>query len=99
MVFVSSGACFFGEKSVSLSSTNVDVWQRCLTRLRDALPLQQFNTWIRPLKASQAEGGVTLAAPNRFIRDFVEDKYGALIAEVVSEATSPGLAQVVYRCG
>ena len=78
---------------MSLSSTNVDVWQRCLTRLRDALPLQQFNTWIRPLKASQAEGGVTLAAPNRFIRDFVEDKYGALIAEVVSEATSPGLAR------
>lgn len=78
---------------MSVNPTNVDVWQHCLTRLRDALPLQQFNTWIRPLKARHAEGGVTLAAPNRFIRDFVEDKYGALIAEVVSEATSPGLAR------
>lgn len=77
---------------VSLSPTNIDVWQHCLSRLRDVLPLQQFNTWIRPLKASHTEGGVTLAAPNRFIRDFVEDKYGGLIAEVVSEATSPGVA-------
>ena len=93
MVFCLVRGSLFGESPVSLSSTNVDVWQHCLTRLRDALPLQQFNTWIRPLKASQAEGGVTLAAPNRFIRDFVEDKYGALIAEVVSEATSPGLAR------
>lgn len=65
--------------TVQLSPT--DTWQYCLTRLRGEIPLQQFNTWIRPLQAAAYtdHGGLTLLAPNRFIRDFVEDKFGDLI--------------------
>ncbi len=65
--------------TVQLSPT--DTWQYCLTRLRGEIPLQQFNTWIRPLQAAACidHGGLTLLAPNRFIRDFVEDKFGDLI--------------------
>ncbi len=31
------------------------LWQRCVDVLRDELPSQQFNTWIRPLQV-EAEG-------------------------------------------
>ncbi len=61
------------------------VWQRCVDRLQDELPSQQFNTWIRPLQASQDESLLTLFAPNRFIRDFVSDKYSGRIVELVNE--------------
>ena len=71
---------------MSLRAMSTDSWQWCLGRLEDELPPQQFNTWIKPLQANASEGGVTLAAPNRFIRDFVEERYAVLIAEVLAES-------------
>lgn len=61
------------------------VWQKCVDRLQDELPSQQFNTWIRPLQARQDDSLLTLFAPNRFIRDFVSDKYSERIAELVNQ--------------
>ena len=61
------------------------IWSQCKLRLQDELPAQQFNTWIRPLQASGDAGHLRLTAPNRFICDFVEDKYAGLIAEVLRE--------------
>ena len=61
------------------------VWQQCVDRLQDELPSQQFNTWIRPLQASTDGRSLTLMAPNRFIKDFVSDKFAERIAELVRE--------------
>ncbi|MFK8041517.1 chromosomal replication initiator protein DnaA [Congregibacter sp.] len=61
------------------------IWAHCKTRLQDELPAQQFNTWIRPLQATHTEQSLQLLAPNRFICDFVTDKYGELIAQLLRE--------------
>jgi chromosomal replication initiator protein len=66
-------------------------WQQCVERLQDELPSQQFNTWIRPLQAAIEGQRLTLLAPNRFIRDFVTDKFGERISELVREL-SPGIS-------
>jgi chromosomal replication initiator protein len=58
--------------------------------LQDELPAQQFNTWIRPLQASQTEHALQLRAPNRFISDFVNDKYADLIARLLAEIQAAG---------
>ena len=67
-----------------------ELWQRCLTRLEDELPSQQFNMWIRPLQvAASADGAeLTLFAPNRFVVDWVRDKYLDRIGEVLGELQS-----------
>ena len=39
------------------------LWQQCLRELKAELPEQQFNTWIRPLQAVDAEGVLRLLAP------------------------------------
>ena len=53
--------------------------------LQEELPSQQFNTWIRPLRA-QADGEeLYLFAPNRFVKEFVVDKYMERISELVQE--------------
>lgn len=70
------------------------VWQQCINRLRDELPSQQFNTWIRPLQASASEQALTLFAPNRFIKDFVAEKYAGRIVELLEEL-QPGNALLV----
>jgi chromosomal replication initiator protein DnaA len=62
------------------------LWERCLLRLQGELPAQQFNTWIRPLKADQDGAGLRLFAPNRFVLDWVNDKFLHRIREIVAEA-------------
>ena len=56
------------------------IWPLCLTRLENDLPIQQFNTWIRPLQAVEKDTGLTLLAPNRYVRDTVERDYLGQIA-------------------
>jgi chromosomal replication initiator protein len=47
------------------------LWSRCAGALEIELPEQQFNTWVRPLQAVEADGGLKLLAPNRFVVDWV----------------------------
>lgn len=75
------------------------VWQQCIDRLQDELPSQQFHTWIRPLTAQGGEGSLTLYAPNRFIRDFVAEKYGERISELVRELVPDTLMDVAVDIG
>lgn len=70
-----------------------DPWQHCLNRLSGDIPQQQFNTWIRPLRAEWQESGLALAAPNRFIRDFVAEKYLPLIHTYLLDVVAPAAAQ------
>lgn len=72
-----------------------DPWEYCLARLRSELPQQQFNTWIRPLQPAVDDMSVVLEAPNRFIRDFVVNKYGRLIEELLGELSDHGSVSVV----
>lgn len=61
------------------------VWGRCADLLQDELPAQQFNTWIRPLIPKLEDGTLKLLAPNRFISDWVSEKFLQRIVEVIGE--------------
>ncbi len=75
------------------------VWQQCVSRLQDELPSQQFNTWIRPLQANEEGACLHLYAPNRFIKDFVSDKFGDRIAQLVNEVDTERDRDVVLEIG
>jgi chromosomal replication initiator protein len=51
------------------------IWENCLQRLLQDMPTQQYSMWIRPLQAVQDGTTITLFAPNRFVLDWVRDKY------------------------
>ena len=59
-------------------------WNRCLCALEAELPLQQFNTWVRPLHAVELPNGLKLLAPNRFVVDWVKTNLLTRIAELLS---------------
>ncbi|NWO10302.1 chromosomal replication initiator protein DnaA [Chromohalobacter salexigens] len=68
---------------------SVALWQQCLNFLQDELSSQQFNTWIRPLQAEDGDANeLCLLAPNRFVRDWVNDKYLKRINELLRELAS-----------
>jgi chromosomal replication initiator protein len=60
------------------------IWKLCAASLQDELPSQQFNTWIRPLQIDEtaAPSELRLLAPNRFICDWVTDKFLNRIREL-----------------
>ena len=59
-------------------------WRRCLDRLQEELPAQQFNTWIRPLQARVDDANLVILAPNRYVRDKVEGEYLEHIRRLIS---------------
>lgn len=61
------------------------LWQKCLDLLQDELSSQQFNTWIRPLKVMGDEHDLCLLAPNRFVADWVREKFLPRIEEILEE--------------
>jgi len=75
------------------------LWTRCLEYLQDELPSQQFNTWIRPLQAEASADGVLLRAPNRFVIDWVKDKYLNRIHEILCEVNDGRLLEVQMEVG
>lgn len=61
------------------------VWEFCSGQLQTELPAPQFNTWIRPLKLDGASDVLRLFAPNRFVLDWVMDKYITRIRDLVAQ--------------
>ncbi len=71
------------------------LWKLCLSRLEADLSAQQFNTWIRPLHAVEHENGLTLLAPNRFVRDFVHKEYLGMISNLAKNfSTEPAAVKL-----
>ncbi|RFQ19947.1 hypothetical protein D0N87_24915, partial [Pseudomonas sp. ATCC 13867] len=46
---------------------------------------QQFNTWIRPLQVEAEGEELRVYAPNRFVLDWVNEKYMGRMLELLSE--------------
>lgn len=70
----------------------ISIWKRCLERLEEELSPQQFNTWIRPLQAAGDDRALRLLAPNRFVQEWVKERFFERISELVSEHSSGNLA-------
>jgi chromosomal replication initiator protein len=55
-----------------------EFWSTCLSRFEQELPVQQFNTWIKGLNLEDDPENPTnfqLVAPNRFVMQWVRDRY------------------------
>ena len=61
-------------------------WQSCLDSFERELTQQQFNTWIRPLRLEHAGEGLRLVAPNRFVLQWVKERFAARIEELAAVA-------------
>ncbi len=58
-------------------------WEHCLELLKEELPSEQFNMWLKPLRSEFNGESLHLYASNHFILDWVRDKYHELITETL----------------
>ena len=63
--------------------TASEVWSRITSDARSVLPEQTFRTWLASAEAvSLSDDMLVIAAPTRFAVEWIEDKYGALLADL-----------------
>lgn len=78
---------------------SVTLWDKCLGCLEGEFPSQQFNTWIRPLQAEQNDGRLVLLAPNRFVMDWIVQKFLDRIKELVNQYAGDNPPEVMLEIG
>ncbi len=78
-----------------------ELWDRCLQRLEEELPSQQFNMWIRPLQVVASTDGteLTLYAPNRFVVDWVKENYLERVRNLLGELRKGAAPEVRLDVG
>jgi chromosomal replication initiator protein len=59
-------------------------WQHCLDAFRDELTPQQFTTWIRPLTVEAHDTGYRVLAPNRFVLQWIKERFADRIGEIAA---------------
>ncbi|WAI02966.1 chromosomal replication initiator protein DnaA [Buchnera aphidicola] len=71
------------------------LWKQCLDRLQDELPTTEFSMWIRSLKAKINNNILEIYAPNKFVLDWVKDKYLIQIKIILQDfcGSSPPLVK------
>lgn len=78
---------------------NVPIWEKCLNSLESEFPSQQFNTWIRPLQAEYADGKLVLLAPNRFVLDWIVERFLTRINELIKQFSDSKPPTVMLQIG
>jgi chromosomal replication initiator protein len=73
-------------------------WRLCLTRLEGELPQQQFRSWIAPLRCAVDGRVVTVTAPNRFVLQWVRDRFLPRLQELVAAELGAD-AELLLRLG
>ena len=78
---------------------SVTLWEKCLDSLQDEFSSQQFNTWIRPLQAEISDSKLILLAPNRFVLDWIIEKFLDRIKELVNQLSDSPPPAVILEIG
>ena len=60
-------------------------WSTCLSRFEQELSAQQFNTWIKPLQTEFDDNLLRIFAPNKFVLQWVKDRFLGKIETIASE--------------
>jgi len=77
----------------------MSVWESCLERLEGELTPQQFNTWIRPLQAIEEDNNIRLLAPNRFVLDWINEKYLDRINALLEKIMGGNACNIIVEVG
>ncbi|MEJ9281358.1 MULTISPECIES: chromosomal replication initiator protein DnaA [Ureibacillus] len=69
-----------------------ELWNKVLARVEQQISKPSFETWLKSTKLLSYKGtNVTIAAPNSFAREWLENHYVHLIAGILSELTGEDL--------
>ena len=77
-----------------IEENRLEFWNKCSEKLENKLTQDDFNTWIRPLKANLSDNILELVAPNDFILNYVEANLSTEIMEMVKNQSKKDISLV-----
>jgi chromosomal replication initiator protein len=84
---------------MSEGNVSSSLWLQCLQQLQEELPATEFSMWVRPLQAELNDNTLTLFAPNRFVLDWVRDKYLHSINRLLNEYSGSDIPSLHFEVG
>jgi chromosomal replication initiator protein len=72
---------------------------QCLQQLQEELPATEFNMWVKPLQAELDGNTLTLFAPNRFVLDWVRERYLNRINRLLNEFCGNDIPGLRFEVG
>jgi chromosomal replication initiator protein len=70
-------------------------WSHCLLKFEQELSAQQYNTWIKPLKARVNGQAVQIVAPNKFVMQWVKSKFFTRIEKIAHELSNTVVVELI----
>ena len=61
-------------------------WSECTEKLETKLSQEEFNTWIKPLRANINKNELEISAPNDFVLTYVKENLGQIIENLVNKS-------------
>ena len=61
-------------------------WSECTEKLEAKLSQEEFNTWIKPLRADINKNNLEISAPNDFVLTYVKENLGQIIENLVNKS-------------
>ena len=61
-------------------------WSECTEKLETKLSQEEFNTWIKPLRANINKNELEISAPNDFVLSYVKENLGQIIESLVNKS-------------
>ncbi|MDX8394341.1 MAG: chromosomal replication initiator protein DnaA [Mariprofundales bacterium] len=74
---------------------NID-WQQIRNTLAKRIPKAKFNAWVQPIHATVDGNILNITVPSRFFLDGLQEFYGKLLQDIVTDAYGAGLVQLRY---
>lgn len=67
-----------------MKSNHVEVWNRCLTVIKDNVPTMSFKTWFEPILPVKLEKLVlTIQVPSTFFYEYLEEQYINILSKTI----------------
>ncbi|MCF6170396.1 MAG: chromosomal replication initiator protein DnaA [Bacteroidales bacterium] len=69
-----------------MGKKHVEVWEKCLTVIRDNVPYQSFKTWFEPIVPVSLDDNIlTLQVPSQFFYEWLEEHYITLLRKTIKK--------------
>lgn len=75
------------------------LWQKCIERLEVEMIPEEFNIWIRPLQLIAEQGRLSLLAPNRYVLDWISERFLTRITECLTDIFGETLPPLQLKVG
>ena len=69
-----------------MKNTASEVWNNCLTYIKDNINNESFKTWFTPIKAIKLkEKTLTIEVPSKFFYEWIEENYIDLLTSAIKK--------------